>query len=136
MGRTVFAITLYVLLGALDICAVAAERVTGIYSDMAFNKESGDVSGIEVFVVFSREGFQVIFQDAEGSPSVPVVVTAVVKGSNISFDLPERNGYSGKFVGRISNGKLVGSFLAGAVGKEGKSEITLKRGKSYWQRAR
>lgn len=133
MGRTVFAIALCLLIGALNTHAVAAERVTGIYSNMTFNKESGDVSGIEVFVVFSRDGFKAIFQDAEGSPSVPVIVPVVMKGSDISFDLPERSGYSGKFVGRISNGKLVGSFLTGAVGKEGKPEITLKRGKSYWQ---
>jgi hypothetical protein len=133
MSKKVFVTVLYVFLGALSTHVVAAERLTGIYSNMTFNNESQDVSGIEIFVVFSREGFKVIFQDAEGSPSVPVIVPAVVKDSSISFDLPERNGYSGKFVGRISNGKLVGYFLSGAVGKEERPEITLKRGRSHWQ---
>lgn len=104
-----------------------------MYSDMAFNKESGDVSGIEIFIVFSQDGFKAMFQDAEGSPSVPVIIPVDVKGPNIAFELPARNGYSGKFVGRIENGKLVGRFLSGATGKEGGSEIRLKRGKSYWQ---
>ena len=111
----------------------AGERITGVYSNMEYNKESSDVSGIEIFIVFSRDGFKVIFQDAEGSPSVPVIVPIVVKGSSVSFDLLDRVGYSGKFEGRISSGKLVGKFLNSAIGKHGGEKIVLKRGKSYWQ---
>jgi len=133
MGKIIVTAILYMLTGSMGTCASAAERVTGIYSNMAFNEESGDVSGIEIFVVYSREGFQAVFQDAEGSPSVPVVVPAIIKGSEISFELPERNGYSGKFLGRVTKGQLEGHFLTGAVGKEGKPEIVLKKSRSYWQ---
>lgn len=132
MTKFVFAIAVYVLFG-ISNNVLANERVTGVYSDMSFNKESGDVSGIEIFIVFSREGYIAIFQDAEGSPSVPVAVPLSVKGSKIEFTLPVRNGYSGKFVGKIENGKLVGQFLEGEVGKEGRVEIKLKKGRSYWQ---
>ena len=111
----------------------AGERITGMYSNMEYNKESSDVSGIEIFIVFSRDGFKAIFQDAEGSPSVPVIVPIVVKGSSVSFDLSDRVGYSGKFEGRISSGKLVGKFLNSAIGKDGGEKIVLKRGNSYWQ---
>ena len=132
-GKIIVATLLCILIEPMSGYVLAAERITGVYSDMEFNEEAGDVIGIEIFLVYSREGFQAIFQDAEGSPSVPVVVPAIVKGSEITFELPERNGYSGKFLGRIQKDRIEGHFLTGAAGREGEPEIVLKRGRSYWQ---
>lgn len=120
------------LLLSRGVSAQGAARVTGIYSDMTFNHESGDVTGIEVAIVLSKEGFMAIFQDAEGVPLVPIVVPVTVSGSEIVFELPERNGYTGKFVGHLVDGSLIGHFTNGLKGQNG-AEFALRRGKSYWQ---
>lgn len=93
--------------------AETPNKITGIYSDMAFNKEGGDVLGIEIFVMFTRSGYWVVFQDAEGSPSEPVMVAAEIKNNEITFSLPERNGYVGAFRGHIGKEMLVGGFDSG-----------------------
>ena len=108
-------------------------KVTGSYSDMRSVPESGDILGIEVFVLPSRSGYQVVFQDAEGSPNVPTVVPAKIEKNHIEFDLPERQGYSGKFVGVITNNDMRGEFTNGQLSSSGKKTFILKRGRSYWQ---
>ena len=102
-------------------------KVTGIYSDLAYNQEGGDVLGTELFIVFSRQGYYVFFQSSEGEPSVPMVVKAKVSGSNITFALPPEADPRGEFVGKITDNELVGSFKANG------QAIHLKRKNSYWQ---
>jgi hypothetical protein len=41
-------------------------KVTGVYSDLAYNHEGRDVLGTELFVVLSRLGYYVLFQSSEG----------------------------------------------------------------------
>jgi hypothetical protein len=108
-------------------------KTTGIYSDMSFNRESGDLSGVEIFILYTRDGPMVYFQDAEGSPNTPVVVPASFKGSTLAFILPERRGYSGKFIGTLVGDRLMGRFDSGQISKTGKVDFILKRGLSYWQ---
>jgi len=110
-----------------------AAKITGIYSDMSFNLESGDVNGVEVFIMFTRDGYLVYFQDSDGSPNVPVIVPASIKGSNLTFTLPERRGYSGRFVGVLERDKLKGRLEGGQISKNGSSDFVLKRKLSYWQ---
>jgi hypothetical protein len=128
---------LLLLIAALSYGQSMAQRpiakVTGIYSDMLFNRESGDVTGVEIFILFTRDGHRVYFQDAEGSPNTPVIVPASIKGSSLTFTLPERRGYSGKFIGVLDNDELKGRFDTGQVSKSGKVEFVLKHGLSYWQ---
>lgn len=133
MGKLFLIALLTVLSCEQSIAQKPATKVTGIYTDMSFNRESGDVSGIEIFILFTRDGHMVYFQDAEGSPNTPVIVSASIKGSNLVFTLPERRGYSGKFVGILNGDKLKGRFEAGQVSKDGKPDFTLRRGLSYWQ---
>lgn len=104
-------------------------KLTGIYSNLEYITQSGDVIGIEIFVVYSRKGYQVVFQDSEGEPSVPVVIPASVSPKRILFEIPKDVGssYTGKFNGVFYEDKIVGSF-------EGlKDEIILIRRSSYWQ---
>ena len=96
---------------------------------MSFHKESGDVIGLEIFLVFSRDGYFVIFQGSEGSPSAPLIVPASIKNGNVTFTVPEGNGYSGRFDGHISNGMLVGSFKSGALSTSGDHELKLRKKK-------
>lgn len=115
------------------LCATRPARVTGMYSDMSFHQESGDVSGIEVFVVLTSRGYFVIFQSSEGEPAVPVVAPAKIEGKSIEFDLPPECAYAGKFRGTLTEEGITGNFPSGRLGPDGSSVIRLKKGKSYWQ---
>jgi hypothetical protein len=121
------------LLAFLPTVAMPINKITGVYSDMRFAQDSGDILGIEIFVMFSRSGYWVVFQDAEGSPSEPIVVKAKISNDEISFSLPHRNGYSGNFKGHIKGRFLVGQFEMGQLSDSHSAKFKLKRKNSYWQ---
>jgi hypothetical protein len=113
-------------------CATCAQtkptnKLTGIYSDMSYSDDSGDVLGDEIFLVFSNRGYYAVFQGSEGEPYVPVVVPVKVEGNSISFTLPASTDPRGKFQGKITNGELTGTFSGNA------QTVHLKRKASYWQ---
>jgi hypothetical protein len=98
-------------------------RVTGIFSDMRWIKEAGDVIGAEVFIVATGSDYRAVVQIAQGVPDVPVVVPLTVRGTEVSFTLPTYDNL--KFSGRVTQTALVGTL--------GAEKVTLRRGKSYWQ---
>ena len=110
----------------------ASVTINGVYSDMCFNEEGGDVLGIELHVVYSKSGYYVIYQASEGEPSVPSVIKATIKDRVIEFLIPEGVIYSGKFHGVLKDKGIEGKI-------EGYSEyadkLFLKRQLSYWQRS-
>lgn len=103
-----------------------SKKITGIYSNMHYNEEGGDVLGIEIFLIYTAKGYFVVFQSSEGEPTVPLVTNARISDSHIEFVLPRESNYSGKFTGRLIANGISGRF-------EGGDSITLKRKKSYWQ---
>lgn len=105
----------------------SSQKVTGIYSDMQYNREGGDVVGQEVFIVFSKSGYFAILQLSEGEPSAPVVVPVKVAGSAVTFTVPTEMDTRGTFKGNISGGHLVGTFSGNG------QKVDLKRKSSYWQ---
>jgi hypothetical protein len=112
--------------------AADTNRLTGIYSDMEFNPESGDVVGLEVILVFSRDGYFVVFQNSEGSPSVPIVAPAKVEAGKIQFEGAIGDGVS-TFNGEVLEGVLVGEFSGGVLNKDGQRLFLLRKKQSYWQ---
>jgi hypothetical protein len=46
-------------------------KVTGVYSDLTYHEESGDILGDEVFLVSSNKGYFGVFQGSEGEPYPP-----------------------------------------------------------------
>ena len=105
-------------------------RVTGIFSDMHFVKEAGDVTGMEVFIVYTVDGYYAVVQFAEGTPVVPVVVPIKVNKASIQFTVPLPNGSNGQFVGTVTDDALIGRLENGGEG------FKLRRRNSYWQQAR
>ena len=103
-------------------------RMTGVYTDMKYNKESGDVVGQEIFVVFSKDGYFAILQSSEGEPTAPVVVPLQVDGTSIMFKVPPTLDIRGDFHGRVSGDHLIGTFSGN------NQSVDLKRQNSYWQR--
>jgi hypothetical protein len=106
---------------------------TGIYTDMHRHPQTGDVLGVELFVVQTNRGIYVVFQDAEGTPRVPVIVPGKIKNNRIEFELPERDGYTGKFEGTITGSAIRGHFTNGQQSSSGTGEFALKRRTSFWQ---
>ncbi|MGO4702725.1 hypothetical protein [Dyella sp. 2RAB6] len=105
----------------------AHPKVTGIYSDMRYSQESGDVIGQEVFIVFSRAGYFAVLQSSEGEPSPPVVVPVKVAGSSVTFTVPVEMDLRGTFKGSISGDHLVGIFSGSG------QAVDLERRSSYWE---
>jgi len=129
MRRTAIGICLLALtcpLSSLGPDAAARPSVTGIFSDMYYSAEGGDVVGTEVFIMYTNQGYYATFQMAEGVPSVPALVQVSVDGVNVSFSVPEAQG-GGMFRGHVTARALVGTL------EEGRDPLNLKRGKSYWQ---
>ncbi len=102
-------------------------RITGIYSDMAYNHEGGDLLGQEIFIVATKKGYFVIFQYSEGEPNVPVIIPADIKGAEISFIIPGDVDPRGMFRGTIGDEGLKGEFSGN------NQRVFLKRKNSYWQ---
>jgi len=113
------------LLVSVTLSLAADDRkihVTGIFSDMRFSQMSGDVSGMEVWLVSGPRSYYAVVQMAEGEPEIPVVVPAEVNGLAVRFHLQEINlTFSGKVTRR------------GLVGVRRGEHLVLPRGKSYWQ---
>jgi len=98
-------------------------QITGLYSNMYYVPEAGDVVGVEIFIVSGGDGYYASVQVAEGAPAPPVITKVIVNGASIEFTLPE----AGKYTGKISTSGLTGKF-----GSEAKASF-LKRKNSYWQ---
>jgi hypothetical protein len=109
-----------------------APRVSGIYSNLHWNAEGGDLLGIELFVVPRDTGsgepaWSVFVQIAEGGAPCAAVVPLTVTGDRIEFSLPKGGSCAGlHFVGTLSPTEITLRWDAGTVEH-------LKRGKSYWQ---
>lgn len=97
------------------------EHVTGFFSDMHFLQESGDVAGMEVWIVYGPGRYYAVVQIADGAPEIPLVVPAEVNGLSVRFHLQDNMTFSGKVTSR------------GLVGVLGSERIVLPRRKSYWQ---
>ena len=125
-----------VLLYAVAASAAEGVRPAGVYSNLHFNKQAGDLLGAEV-IVFpsdSATGFSALVQLAEGGAPSAFLVPVSVSGSRIEFLIPGPGAYAGlRFSGEVSRAGLVGRWNSGAAfGGAGDTE-RFKRGKSYWQ---
>ncbi len=115
------------LVASLSIAASPAKpRVTGLFSNMHWVEEAGDVYGYEVLIVSTGDAYFATFQEAQGRPDRPVVVSVCVSGTSIEFEIPDSDGPR-KFRGTVSAKALVGGFQGSA------EKLVLQRGKSYWQ---
>lgn len=108
-----------------------AKRITGIYSNLSYNNESGDLSGMEIIILPSRHGpdggYSAFVQISEGGAPSTAIVPLKVTGANIDFTLPADSEYPGEhLVGNFKGVELILKWSSG-------NEEHLKRGKSYWQ---
>jgi hypothetical protein len=108
-------------------------QMTGIFTNMRYNAESGDLTGIELFITRSDDGYHVQFQATANGALSPVLVSAEVNPPYVEFVLPKTpHSYSGRFKGKFTARGLQGQFEGGQL-VDGKKDFLLKRTKSYWQ---
>jgi len=108
-------------------------RLTGIYSDMYYNQEGGDLLGTEIFIVQTSTGYRAVVQTAQGEAGSPIVVPVQVDRDTVRFRVTDE-GVNDEYQGRISATGFDGtrrsrSAQAGVAAEQ----LHLKRKNSYWQ---
>ncbi|MFC1542414.1 hypothetical protein ACFL4M_00815 [Pseudomonadota bacterium] len=103
----------------------------GIFSNMKYFEEAGDLVGQELFIFPGCGGYCVLFQIAEGGFPYAELLSLEVDGDNIGFTLNNKNNrYDGvTFSGQVKKDKIEGSLNFDGV----ETKVTYSRGKSYWQ---
>ena len=110
-------------------------HVTGMYSNLYYNEEGGDLLGMEIFIFRSKDGYQALVQIAEGELPTVLLVPLDVDGANIRFTIPGdgTSNSSSTFSGTVSAQGIKGHWSDGRLSTKGTKDEVLKRGKSYWQ---
>src|SRR6266581_6662710 len=130
MNPRVPTIALVALLAAQSTFS-ADGAVTGLFSTFGLSGKPGDISGAEIHIVPNPKGYSAIVQASEGAPGFPEVVDVVVKGTTLTFTIPERSasGFSpGTYNGTVTK---EGLRLRGPRGLYG--DYFLPRKGSFWQ---
>ncbi len=110
--------------------ALATEMETGLFTDLKYSPESGDLDGYELYITLSREGFSATLLDCQGECSPLQNVIPVFEGNIVSFEYIDMAGEKYLFKGEVDEAGICGSFSDPELGSLGK--IFLKRGQSYW----
>ena len=71
----------------------APVRITGIYGDLHYVEEAGDVIGTEIIVSRTKTRYRVVFQEGVGEPGPVDTVEATVRGDSLFFQLPPDSVY-------------------------------------------
>jgi hypothetical protein len=111
-------------------------RAAGVYSNLYFNKEGGDLLGAEILILPSRSptGFSALVQLAEGGAPFAILVPIRVTGTQVEFTIAASGPYDGlTFTGAVTRSELTGEWSSGSVFADAGHRERLKRGKSYWQ---
>lgn len=126
----VIATSLALLFVTAATAATPEARVTGTYSSLAYNDESGDLGGTEITILFGAGAHYALVQCAEGEPGIPLLLKAQVTGLKVSFTVPKGSSSGcpeATYTGTVTSAGLTGHFAG-----FGPSEL-LKRKSSYWQ---
>jgi len=131
MKLKLLAIIVYALFLTQFSWASEKIKVTGIFSNMYYHEEGGDLLGEEIFIVYGGQGnYFASVQCAQGGVRAPIIVKVTVNNNQISFNVPDSNKHlcvPGLFKGVISKKGITGEFTGNNY------KVTLPRGNSYWQ---
>lgn len=108
----------------------ARELCLGTFSDLAFNKEGGDLLGVEVKIVETRTGKQAAVQFSEGEPGPLQLAEVTCEGNRVVLQIAAEKGSAPiTFKGTVRNNSLVGEFVFDTGAKQA---VKLPRRKGYW----
>jgi hypothetical protein len=134
MRKSYLSVVLLVMIQLVSVPMVFSQTtkyVSGIYSNLRYNVEGGDLLGMELLIFPSGSGpelnYLALIQIAEGGAPFAVLVPVIIKANTIEFTLPSGRLYSNeRFSGKFVGNELIIQWSNG-------TEERLKRGKSYWQ---
>lgn len=128
------AISFGLLLSTPTFATQTKPHITGIYSDLYYNEEGGDLLGTEIFIVYSGSEYVAFFQCWEGGSAGPTVSTVEVNGDAISFKVPAPSFGEGTYKGHITKKGFDGTWTRLLTnGTIVQGSVHLKRKLSYWQ---
>lgn len=128
--KNTVALTVLVLVISFLARANDVDHPTGIYSNLRYDRDSGDLSGMEIFIINSNKGYFATYQCAAGEAAKPVLLPVNIHGKSIELVVPDSFKYFcdiGRFTGVINEKGIRGKF------EITNKEVFLKRSKSYWQ---
>ena len=106
-------------------------KVTGTYTNIQYNNESGDLNGIEILILPTPNGFKAVIQIAEGGAGAPFIVDLKVDADHLSFKLPASIDENGSFEGVVHAGSLNGTLSYSSGSSE---KVILSKSCSYWDK--
>jgi len=118
------------------ISGVAVERVqvSGTYSNLQYNEQSGDLNGIEIKITpLVGNRMQAVVLLSTGEPSAFFLATVIHEGNAIRVEGRQGEGRTWTLTGHVMPEELTGTV------KEGKAperHVRLPRRCSYWDVAR
>lgn len=113
----------YAHIGEVLLCDLC-----GTYSNMHFNRETGDLSGLEIVIVKGFDGVYAMVQLAQGEAPAPLIVNLNLKGNKFRFKVPWLTQEVSLFRGEILRDRIVGEFAkTGAC-------VVLEKGRSIWEK--
>ena len=131
MKNTILSLIALTVFSVSYVNASEKIKITGIYTNMSYNEEGGDLLGEEIFIIYGGQGqYYATVQCAQGGVRPPIMVKVTVNKNTISFNVPESNTHlcvPGVFKGKITNKGLIGEFTGNHY------KVNLPRGNSYWQ---
>ena len=115
--------------------AQATAHVTGIYSDLQSNSETGDLIGEEIEIFpgpGGKDSLQAFVQIALGSAPLAALVPVKVTGTKIELSLDMGVGGTRRFSGTVDADGITGNWYSGQAPIFSRP-VHLKRGRSHWQ---
>ncbi|HEY2446696.1 MAG TPA: hypothetical protein VGI20_13255 [Rhizomicrobium sp.] len=107
---------------------------TGILSDLCYNKEGGDLLGMEIHITESHGLYNAAVQVAEGEPSTLVTVPVAVIGNQVTFTVVAGPDETGRYAGRVTRAGFVGTCTVTTPGQTVINRLRLlRKKKSYWK---
>ena len=139
MTRYLSFLLLVTVAGSIAQLRPKAPRVTGFFTNMRYDRDTGDVLGTEIWIVYARDRYWATIQEAAGEPDPPVVVPLEVSGlSTVKFTTTQHAVFGdGKpapdtttnYKGTVDKSGL----LLSTPDISGSTSRLLKRRNSFWQ---
>jgi hypothetical protein len=132
MSNPKFAATAILLLASSFAVAGNATnaKMTGIFSNLAYSAQGGDMVGVEVFITSDGGAYYAIVQCGAGRLGAPILVPVNIDVPQVSFILPKQN------EANCPDGEVKGTITTrGLRAKIDDRDwpVYLPRRKSYWQ---
>jgi hypothetical protein len=131
-------IILLTLTMSVTSAGAAEPRPTGVFTDLTYNVDGGDLTGVEILILPGiGSGFRAFVQIAEGAAPFAALVPVTITGDSVEFQISDYAAIPGlRFAGKYDAGGISGRWYNGSKQIDsfgGRSVEHLRRGKSYWQ---